>query len=202
MIIPNVIEETARGERHMDIFSRLLSDRIIIIGTEINDTVANITVAQLIFLHAQDSKKPINLYINSPGGIISSGLAIYDTMQYLDCDVNTYCIGMAASLGALLLCAGAKGKRFALPHSRMMIHQPHGGVGGTSADIERQAEEIIRLKKTLSSIISHHTNQPLERIVEDSDRDFYLSAEEAKAYGLIDHVVYSKKKDAIHSLKT
>jgi ATP-dependent Clp protease protease subunit len=184
----------------MDIYSRLLSDRIIFIGTEIYDQVANNIVAQLIFLQAQDSKKPINLYINSPGGVISSGLAIYDTMQYLDCEVNTYCIGMAASLGALLLCAGAKGKRFALPHSRIMIHQPHGGVGGTSADIQKQAQEIILLKKTLSHIISHHTNQPLQRIIEDSDRDFYLSAEEAKAYGIIDQVVYSKKKDAIAKL--
>lgn len=200
MIIPNVVEETARGERFMDIYSRLLSDRIIFIGTEIYDQVANNVVAQLIYLHAQDSKKPINLYINSPGGVISSGLAIYDTMQYLDCEVNTYCIGMAASLGALLLCAGAKGKRFALPHSRIMIHQPHGGVGGTSADIQKQAQEIILLKKTLSEIISHHTGQLIERVIEDSDRDFYLSAEEAKAYGLIDQVVYSKKKDAIAKL--
>jgi ATP-dependent Clp protease protease subunit len=144
-------------------------------------------------LQAQDSKKPINLYINSPGGVISSGLAIYDTMQYLECEIHTYCIGMAASLGALLLCAGAKGKRFALPHSRIMIHQPHGGVGGSSADIERQAQEIIRLKDTLSRIISFHSNHPLERIIEDSDRDFYLSAEEARVYGLIDQVVQSKK---------
>lgn len=194
MIIPNVVEETAKGERFMDIYSRLLSDRIIFLGTEINDQVANNVVAQLIFLHAQDAKKPINLYINSPGGIISSGLAIYDTMQYLDCEINTYCIGMAASLGALLLCAGSKGKRYALPHSRIMIHQPHGGVGGTSADIERQAQEIIHLKKNLSKIISQHTGQPLERIIEDSDRDFYLSAEEGKEYGLIDQVVYSNKR--------
>ncbi|MBM3201741.1 MAG: ATP-dependent Clp protease proteolytic subunit [Chlamydiae bacterium] len=192
-IIPNVIEETAKGERHMDIFSRLLSDRIIFLGTEIDDQIANLVIAQMIFLQSMDSKKPVNLYINSPGGVISSGLAIYDTMQYLECEVHTYCIGMAASMAALLLCAGTKGKRFALPNSRIMIHQPHGGVGGTSADIERQAQEILRLKQTLSKLISFHTNQPLERIIEDSDRDFYLSAEEARVYGIVDQVVHSKK---------
>ena len=189
VLIPYVIEETARGERSMDIYSRLLSDRIIFIGTEINDQVANNVIAQLIFLRASDPKKPISIYINSPGGIISSGLAIYDTMQYLECPVNTYCIGMAASMAALLLCAGTKGKRYALPHSRLMIHQPSGGVGGTSADIELQAKEILILKKLLSKIISKHTGQSLEKIVEDSERDFYMSAEEAKAYGLIDSVV-------------
>ena len=192
MLIPNVIDETPRGERAMDIFSRLLSDRIIFIGTEINDQVANTVIAQLIYLRASDPKKPISIYINSPGGIISSGLAIYDTIQYLECDVNTYCIGMAASMGALLLCCGTKGKRYGLPNSRIMIHQPSGGVGGTSKEIELQANEIIYLKKRLSQILSEHANQPLEKITEDSDRDFYMSADEAVKYGLLDQVVNPK----------
>jgi ATP-dependent Clp protease protease subunit len=192
MLIPYVIEETPRGERSMDIFSRLLSDRIIFIGTEINDQVANNVIAQLIFLRASDPKKPISIYINSPGGVISSGLAIYDTMQYLECEVNTYCIGMAASMGALLLCCGTKGKRYALPNSRIMIHQPSGGVGGTSKEIELQANEIIYLKKRLSEIIAHHTGKTLEQITEDSDRDFYMSAQEAVVYGLVDSVVSPK----------
>jgi ATP-dependent Clp protease protease subunit len=192
MLIPYVIEETPRGERSMDIFSRLLSDRIIFIGTEINDQVANNVIAQLIFLRASDPKKPISIYINSPGGVISSGLAIYDTIQYLECPVNTYCIGMAASMGALLLCCGSKGKRYALPNSRIMIHQPSGGVGGTSKEIELQANEIIYLKKKLSEIIAHHTGKSLSQITEDSDRDFYMSAQEAVAYGLVDSVVTAK----------
>lgn len=192
MLVPYVIEETPRGERSMDIFSRLLSDRIIFIGTEINDQVANNVIAQLIFLRASDPKKPISIYINSPGGVISSGLAIYDTIQYLECDVNTYCIGMAASMGALLLCCGTKGKRYALPNSRIMIHQPSGGVGGTSKEIELQANEIIYLKKRLSEIIAEHTGKTIEQITEDSDRDFYMSAEEASAYGLVDQVVNPK----------
>jgi ATP-dependent Clp protease protease subunit len=192
MLIPYVIEETPRGERSMDIFSRLLSDRIIFIGTEINDQVANNVIAQLIFLRASDPKKPISIYINSPGGVISSGLAIYDTMQYLECEVNTYCIGMAASMGALLLCCGTKGKRYALPNSRIMIHQPSGGVGGTSKEIELQANEIIYLKKRLSEIIAHHTGKTLDQITEDSDRDFYMSAQEAVVYGLVDSVVSPK----------
>ena len=191
-IIPYVIEDTSRGERQMDIYSRLLHDRIIIIGTQISDAVANNVIAQLIFLRAQDRHKPISIYINSPGGLISSGLAIYDTMQYLECEVNTYCTGLAASMGALLLCAGSKGKRYALPHSRMMIHQPSGGVGGSSKDIEIQAKEILHLKKTIAEIMSHHTGQDVGKIREDSERDFYLSAQEAIEYGLIDNILTTK----------
>jgi ATP-dependent Clp protease protease subunit len=189
VLIPYVIEDTARGERSMDIYSRLFSDRIIFIGTEINDQVANNVTAQLIYLRASDQKKPINIYINSPGGLISSGLAIYDTMQYLECEVNTYCIGLAASMAALLLCAGTKGKRYALPHSRIMIHQPFGGVGGTSKDIEIQAREIIHLKKTIAEIIQKHSGQKIEKVIEDSERDYYLSPEEAIKYGLIDNIL-------------
>lgn len=192
-VIPYVTEETAKGERSMDIYSRLLADRIIFIGSEINDQVANNVIAQLIFLRASDPKKPINIYINSPGGSVSAGLAIYDTMQYLECEVNTYCIGLAASMGALLLCAGTKGKRYALPHSRIMIHQPSGGVTGTSKDIELQAKEILHLKGILTKIIVKHTGQTLERVQEDSDRDYFLSVEEAIAYGLIDHTLTSTK---------
>ncbi|MCB1109702.1 MAG: ATP-dependent Clp protease proteolytic subunit [Chlamydiia bacterium] len=192
-LIPYVIEDTGRGERSMDIYSRLLKDRIIFIGTELNDQVANAVVAQLIFLRADDPKKDINIYINSPGGIISSGLAIYDTIRFLGIDVNTYCIGQAASMGALLLCAGTKGKRFALPNSRIMIHQPHGGITGTSADIHIQAKEILRNKRLLAEIIAEHTGQPLEKVLEDSDRDFFMSAEEAVQYGLIDKVVIPSK---------
>lgn len=188
-LTPYVIEDTGRGERSMDIYSRLLKDRIIFIGTEIDDHVANVVVAQLLFLKMEDPKKGISLYINSPGGLITSGLAIYDTMKYLGCEVHTYCIGQAASMGALLLTAGTKGKRNALLHSRMMIHQPHGGVGGTSADIAVQAQEIIKLKRTLNEILSECTGQPIERIVKDADRDYFMSAEEAKEYGLIDNVI-------------
>lgn len=194
VLVPYVTEDTPKGERSMDIYSRLLNDRIIFIGSEINDQVANIVIASLIFLRASDPKKPINIYINSPGGLISSGLAIYDTMQYLECEINTYCIGLAASMGALLLCAGTKGKRYALPHSRIMIHQPHGGVGGTSKDIELQAKEILHLKKITSNIIVKHTGQSLEKVVEDSERDYYLSAAQAIEYGLIDHVLASTKE--------
>lgn len=192
-LIPYVIEDTGRGERSMDIYSRLLKDRIIFIGTEINDQVANAVVAQLIFLRAEDPKKDISIYINSPGGVISSGLAIYDTIRFLGIDVNTYCIGQAASMAALLLCAGSKGKRFALPNSRIMIHQPHGGITGSSADIHIQAKEILRNKRLLSEIIAEHTGQPLEKVIEDSDRDFFMSAEEAVTYGLIDKVVIPTK---------
>lgn len=188
-LIPYVIEDTGRGERSMDIYSRLLKDRIVFIGTEINDQVANAVVAQLIFLRAEDPKKDISVYINSPGGVISAGLAIYDTMRFLGVDINTYCIGQAASLGALLLCAGTKGKRFSLPHSRMMIHQPLGGITGSSADIHIQAQEILHMKRALAAIIAEHTGQPLEKVIEDSERDFYMSPEEAVAYGLIDKVV-------------
>ena len=192
-LIPYVIEDTGRGERSMDIYSRLLKDRIIFIGTEINDQVANAVVAQLIFLRADDPKKDISIYINSPGGVISSGLAIYDTIRFLGIDVNTYCIGQAASMGALLLAAGTKGKRFALPNSRIMIHQPLGGITGSSADIHIQAQEILRMKQTLAQIIAEHTGQSLEKVIEDCDRDYFMSAEDAVKYGLIDKVVVSTK---------
>ncbi len=192
-LIPYVIEDTGRGERSMDIYSRLLKDRIIFIGTEINDQVANAVVAQLIFLRADDPKKDISIYINSPGGVISSGLAIYDTIRFLGIDVNTYCLGQAASMGALLLAAGTKGKRFALPNSRIMIHQPLGGITGSSADIHIQAQEILRMKRVLAQIIAEHTGQALEKVIEDSDRDFFMSAENAVKYGLIDKVVVPTK---------
>lgn len=187
--VPYVTEETAKGERVTDIFSRLLADRIIFLGTEINDQVANNIITQLIYLRSTDPKKAISMYINSPGGMVSAGLAIYDTMQYLECEVNTYCIGMAASMGALLLSAGTKGRRFALPNSRIMIHQPSGGVGGTSKEIELQAKEILYLKKRLSEILSNHTGKTYDQIIEDSDRDYYMSSAEAVEYGLIDQVL-------------
>lgn len=193
-LTPYVIEDTGRGERSMDIYSRLLKDRIIFIGTEITDDVANVVVAQLLFLKMEDPKKDIHIYIHSPGGYITSGLAIYDTMLYLGCTINTYCIGMAASMGALLLTAGTKGKRFALPNSRIMIHQPSGGVGGTSADVQLQAKEILVLKAQLNQIMSECTGQPIEKITFDSERDFYMSPEQAKEYGLIDEVIIPKKK--------
>lgn len=193
-LTPYVIEDTGRGERSMDIYSRLLKDRIIFIGTEITDQVANVVVAQLLFLKMEDPKKDVHIYINSLGGYITSGLAIYDTMQYLGCNINTYCIGQAASMGALLLTAGTKGKRFALPNSRIMIHQPYGGVGGTSADVALQAKEILQLKGQLNQIMSDCTGQSLEKIHADSERDFYMSPQEAKEYGLIDEVIIPKKK--------
>ncbi len=195
-LVPYVIEDTGRGERSMDIYSRLLKDRIVFIGSEINDQVANAIVAQLIFLRAEDPKKDVNVYINSPGGSTTAGFAIYDTMRFLGVDINTYCIGQAASFGALILCAGTPGKRFSLPHSRMMIHQPHGGVTGTSADIHIQAQEILRTKQTIATIIAEHTGQPLEKVLEDSERDLFMNAEEAVSYGLIDKVITpNKKKD-------
>jgi len=187
-LTPYVIEDTGRGERSMDIYSRLLKDRIIFIGTEIHDQMANVVIAQMLFLKMEDPKKDINLYINSPGGQITSGLAIYDTMQFLGCDVNTYCIGMAASMGALLLAAGTKGKRFALPNSRIMLHQPSGGVGGTSEDIALQAKEILALKQVTARILSETTGKPIGKVIEDSDRDFYMDAESALKYGLIDEI--------------
>lgn len=196
-LVPYVIEETARGERSMDIFSRLLQDRIIFIGSEINDAVANTVVAQLLFLKVEDPKKDISIYINSPGGVINAGLAIYDTMRYLGCDVRTVCIGQAASLGALLLAAGTPGKRHALPHSRIMIHQPHGAVGGTSSDIELQAKEIINLKQRVVNILSKHTGKSEDQIRKDSDRDRWMSAEEAINYGLVDTTFeYSEEEGA------
>ena len=193
-LTPYVVEDTGRGERSMDIYSRLLKDRIIFIGTEITDHVANVVVAQLLFLKMEDPKKDVHIYINTLGGYITSGLAIFDTMQYLGCNINTYCIGQAASMGALLLTAGTKGKRFALPNSRIMIHQPYGGVGGTSADVALQAKEILELKKRLNQIMSECTGQSLEKIAIDSERDFYMGPQEAKDYGLIDEVIIPKKK--------
>ncbi len=194
-LTPYVIEDTGRGERSMDIYSRLLKDRIIFIGTDITDHVANVVVAQLLFLKMEDPKKDVHIYINSVGGYITAGLAIYDTMQWMGCNVNTYCIGQASSMGALLLTAGTKGKRFALPNSRIMIHQPSGGVGGTAADIKVQAKEIIYLKKLLHEMMATCTGQSIEKIEIDSDRDFYMSPQEAKDYGLIDEVVLLKKKN-------
>ena len=193
-LTPYVIEDTGRGERSMDIYSRLLKDRIIFIGTDITDHVANVVVAQLLFLKMEDAKKDVHIYINSMGGYITAGLAIYDTLQWLGCDINTYCIGQASSMGALLLTAGTKGKRFALPNSRVMIHQPSGGVGGTSSDIQLQAKEILNLKARLNEILAHHTGQTVEKIAADSNRDFFMGPHEAKEYGLIDEVVLPKKK--------
>jgi len=192
-IIPIVIEQTGRTERAYDIYSRLLKDRIVFIGTAIDDMMANIVIAQLLFLQTEDPDKDIHLYINSPGGIVSSGLAIYDTMQYVKPDIGTYCIGQAASMGALLLSAGTKGKRFALPHSRIMLHQPMGGFQGQATDIEIHAREILRMKETLNMIIARHTGQSLEKIQADTDRDFFMSGEEAKEYGIVDGVISSMK---------
>ncbi|MHC4224173.1 MAG: ATP-dependent Clp protease proteolytic subunit [Planctomycetota bacterium] len=187
--IPTVIEKTGRGERAYDIYSRLLEDRIVFVGTPITDTVANIVIAQLLFLLKDNKNQEIQLYINSPGGYVSDGLAIYDTMQYLTCDISTYCIGQAMSMGALLLTAGTKGKRFILPHGRVMLHQPTGGVGGTASDIERHADEILKLRREMNEIFARHSGQSVERIEQDSDRDFFLSAKEAKEYGLVDEVI-------------
>ena len=191
ILVPMVIEKTSHGERAYDIYSRLLKERIIFIGTAIDDTVANLIIAQLLFLQSEDATKDISVYINSPGGSVTSGLAIYDTIQFVKPDVSTFCLGQAASMGSLLLSAGAKGKRFALPYSRIMIHQPWGGTQGTASDISIQAKEILRMKETLSQILANHTGQPLERIHQDSDRDFYMSAEEAREYGLVDEVITS-----------
>ncbi len=192
--IPYVIEDTGRGERAMDIYSRLLKDRIVFIGTEINDQVANTVIAQLLFLRAEDPKKDVNIYINSPGGLITSGLAIYDTMRFMGYDINTYCIGIAASMAALLLAAGTKGKRYALPNSRAMVHQPSGGIGGTSADIALQAKEILTLKRMCAQIMADATGKSIEKILEDSERDFYMNPEEALAYGLIDKIALQPQK--------
>ena len=187
--VPMVIEKEGRLERAYDIFSRLLKDRIIFIGFPIDDNVANIVVAQLLYLQMEDPDKDINVYINSPGGSVTSGLSIYDTMQFVKPDVNTYCVGQAASMGAVLLAAGAKGKRYALPYSRIMIHQPWGGVQGAASDIDRQAQEILRMKKSLEGILEKHTGQSPEKIKNDTDRDHFMAATEAKAYGLVDHVI-------------
>lgn len=192
--VPFIIENTGRGERSMDIFSRLLKDRIIFIGTPIDDGVANLVIAQLLFLQMEDAKKDIQLYINSPGGVVTGGMAIYDTMNFLQCDVVTYCIGQAASMATVLLGAGAKGKRFALPNSRVMIHQPTGGAGGQTADIAIAAREILRWRRTLNEALARHTGKTPEQIDKDSDRDYYMSAEEAKAYGIVDHVMASTRE--------
>ncbi len=192
-LTPYVIEDTGRGERSMDIFSRLLKDRIIFIGTEISDQVANVVIAQMLFLKMEDPKKDINLYINSPGGLISAGLAILDTMLFLGCTINTYCIGQVVSMAALLIAAGTKGKRFALPNSRIMLHQPYGGVGGSSADIKIQAKEILELKKLTSKLLAQFTGQDIAKVIKDAERDFWMSASEAKEYGLIDEIAQPKK---------
>jgi len=191
-LIPMVIEQSSRGERAFDIFSRLLKDRIIFIGTAINDEIANLLIAQLLFLESEDPDKDINFYINSPGGVVTAGMAIYDTMQYIKPDIATVCIGQAASMGALLLAAGTKGKRYSLPNSRIMVHQPMGGAQGQASDIAIQAKEILRMKDTLNEILAHHTGQDLERIKADTDRDFFMAGSEAKEYGLIDHVISSR----------
>lgn len=190
--IPYVIEQTGRGERSYDIYSRLLKDRIVFLGTEVNDTVANVITAQLLFLESEDPEKDIYFYINSPGGSVTAGLAIYDTMQYINPDVSTLCLGQAASMGAFLLSAGAKGKRAALPNARIMIHQPAGGFHGQASDIEIQAREILRLKQSLNETMARHTGQEIARIAADTDRDYFMSPREAKEYGLIDNVVTNR----------
>ena len=189
MYVPIVVEQTGRGERSYDIYSRLLKDRIILLSGPIDDTVANSIVAQLLFLESDDPDKDIHLYINSPGGVVTAGMAIYDTMQYIKPDVSTICVGSAASMGSLLLTAGAAGKRYALPHSRIMIHQPLGGVQGQASEIEIHAREILRLREELNGVLAHHTGQPIEVIAQDTDRDNFMSAQDAKSYGLIDEVL-------------
>jgi ATP-dependent Clp protease protease subunit len=191
-LVPMVVEQTSRGERAYDIFSRLLKDRIIFVGTPIDDADANLIIAQLIFLEAEDPEKDIHIYINCPGGSVTAGLAIYDTMRYIKPAVETICMGQAASMGALLLAAGTKGKRFALPHARIMIHQPLGGVQGQATDIDIQAKEILRMREEVNRILVQHTDQPLEKIQRDTDRDFFMSAQQAKEYGLLDEVIMSR----------
>ncbi len=189
MYVPIVVEQTGRGERSYDIYSRLLKDRIIFLGGPIDDNVANLVIAQMLFLEAEDPDKDIHLYINSPGGVVTAGMAIYDTMQYIKPDVSTICVGSAASMGSVLLTAGVKGKRYALPHSRVMIHQPLGGVQGQATEIEIHAKEILRMKSELNGLLAYHTGQPLETIEHDTDRDYFLTAAEAKAYGLVDEIL-------------
>jgi ATP-dependent Clp protease protease subunit len=188
-----VVEQTGRGERGYDIYSRLLKDRIVFIGTPIDDNVANVIIAQMLYLQSEDPGKDINLYVNSPGGSVTSGLAIYDTIQFVKCDVTTYCVGQAASMAAVLLAAGSKGKRFALPNARIMIHQPWGGVQGQASDISIQAKEILRMRDRLNEILSLHTGKPIDTIAKDTDRDFFMSAAEARDYGLVDDVVKSRR---------
>ncbi len=196
-LIPMVVEQSSRGERAYDIYSRLLKDRIIFLGTAINDDVANLVTAQLLFLEAEDPDKEINFYINSPGGLVTAGMAIYDTMQYIKCPVATLCMGQAASMGALLLTAGEAGKRFALPHARILIHQPLGGFQGQATDVDIQAREILRLREELNEVMAHHTGQPIDRINRDTERDFYMSGEQAKEYGLIDAVITKREAGKI-----
>jgi len=195
-MVPMVVEQSTRGERAFDIFSRLLRERIIFLGTPIDDDISNLIIAQLLFLEGEDPDKPINLYINSPGGVVTAGLAIYDTIQYIKPPVSTICVGQAASMAALLLCAGAKGKRYALPHARVMIHQPLGGVQGQATDIDIQAREIIRMREKLNEILIHHTGQAIDKVIRDTDRDFFMTAAEAKHYGIVDEVILSRK-DAV-----
>jgi len=192
-LVPMVVEQTSRGERAYDIYSRLLKERIIFVGTAVDDHVANLINAQLLFLESEDPDKDIHLYINSPGGSVYSGLSIYDTIQYIKSDVSTICVGLAASLGAVLLASGTKGKRFALPHSRVMVHQPMGGAQGQATDVEIHAREIIKIKDNINKILSHHTGQPEETIARDTDRDFFMSAEAAKEYGIIDEILATRK---------
>ena len=194
VLVPIVVEQSARGERAYDIYSRLLRDRIVFIGTAIDDMVSNLIIAQLLFLQSEDPDKDINVYIHSPGGSVTAGLAIYDTIQFVKPSVATYCVGQAASMGALLLAAGTKGKRFALPHARIMIHQPWGGVQGAAADISIQAQEILRLRERINEILAKHTGQQMEKVQKDTDRDYFMSAEEGKTYGIVDEVIYGKRK--------
>ena len=194
MLVPMVVEQTGRGERSYDIYSRLLKDRIIFIGSGIDDYVSNLVIAQLLFLQMEDAKKDIHIYINSPGGSVTAGLAIYDTMQFVTCDVNTYCMGMAASMGAFLLCSGTKGKRFALPNSDIMIHQVSGGAQGTASDVERSVEFMYKLNRRLARIIAENTGKSEEQVRKDADRDYYMTADEAKEYGIVDEVVKSRKE--------
>ncbi len=194
ILVPIVVEQSERGERAYDIYSRLLKDRVIFIGSVIDDTVANLVIAQLLFLQTEDPDRDINIYVNSPGGVVTAGLAMYDTMQFVKPDVCTYCMGQATSMGALILAAGAKGKRFALPNSRVMIHQPWGGVQGQASDIKIQAKEILKMRDRINEILAKHTGQKLDKIQKDTDRDYFMSADEAKSYGLIDEVIVSPKK--------
>ncbi len=191
-LVPMVVEQTSKGERAYDIYSRLLKDRIVMLGTPIDDEIANLLIAQMLFLESEDPDKDINFYINSPGGSVTSGMAVYDTMQYIKPDITTVCLGQAASMGALLLAAGAGGKRYTLPNARIMIHQPMGGIQGQASDIKIQAEEIIRLRAKLNQILAHHTGQDLKRIEKDTDRDFFMTGDEAREYGIIDHVIYNR----------
>lgn len=200
-LIPMVVEQSSRGERAYDIYSRLLKDRIIFLGTPMNDEVANLLIAQFLFLESEDSEKEINFYLNSPGGIVTSGLAVYDTMQYIKPDIATVCIGQAASMGALLLASGAKGKRYSLPNSRILIHQPMGGFQGQASDIAIQAKEILRMKENLNQILSLHTGKDINIIQSDTDRDFFMSGKEAKEYGIVDHVI-ENRDDLDHLEKT